>query len=281
MKRLLAFFLVILFVLGLVGCGNGDRTFTGKVLHINEKEKYVFVRPSQNSKEAEMVNWIRIKVEDDEIVGALQIGDDLKIKYDGVLNGNIREAWIVNLYDVKIVTSSEGPQPEVNTLYEKYEIQTFEIYFKGDESNKAFIEDSLNADKWHEENLNYCPIFKLDTPEDAEQFIAKYSETIELDRVWYGGDISFIDAIPKYDAEFFENNSLLLIHASSPCMNYQFGIRDIVIKKSNCTVYIEQTNFSLYGLSATIDYMFMIAIPKDDIASCTEFDAVFRGVFNR
>ena len=114
MKKFIVFVLACVCVLGLVACNNADHTirddiidnniseneyaFTAKVLKITEQ--YLLVEPAGDSNESQCSDKIKISLGTVSCPENLEIGDSVKIVYDGMIQ-ELYPAIIPNVHRIE------------------------------------------------------------------------------------------------------------------------------------------------------------------------------------
>ena len=131
---------------------------------------------------------------------------------------------------------------------------------------------SLNLSKMQSNNIQHLPIYKFDSLEDLKQFKETFNDILTMDNGWDEVP-SFNEATAKYDTKFFKDNSLMLVYVSASNCTHRFGLGSIGWnEKSLCINVVETTGKELVD-EAMAGWFLTVAVEKETIASCTEFDA--------
>ena len=121
-------------------------------------------------------------------------------------------------------------------------------------------------------NIQHLPIYKFDSLEDLKPFKETFNDILTMDNGWDEVP-SFNEATAKYDTKFFKDNSLMLVYVSASNCTHRFGLGSIGWnEKSLCINVVETTGKELVD-EAMAGWFLTVAVEKEIIASCTEFDA--------
>ena len=138
--------------------------------------------------------------------------------------------------------------------------------------NSKIYTSSLNLSKMQSNSIQHLPIYKFDSLKDLKQFKESFGDILTMDSGWDEVP-SFNETTAKYDAKFFEKNSLMLVYVSASNCTHRFGLGSIHWdKKSFCINVVETTGKEMVD-EAMAGWFLTVAVEKESIASCTEFDA--------
>lgn len=156
-------------------------------------------------------------------------------------------------------------------------VQTFESfestvsYANWAEASEIYF-GSLNREKMAISSVQHLPIYRFDTLNDLEQFKQTFGDTFTMDGSWDEVP-SFNNATAKYDSDFFEDNSLMLVCVSANNSARRFKAHSISYdEKSFCVHIVETTNAETID-EAMAGWFVTVAVSDDLIMNCTEFDA--------
>lgn len=136
----------------------------------------------------------------------------------------------------------------------------------------AIRNSALNASKFNDSNFRTLPIHKFDTLSELEKFKSDFGG--EEGFIFSWDDVpSFNDATEKYDENFFEKCTLMLVHIGSTSSSYRYGFKGITIDGNYCSVHVARTNHPYGSNDDTVNRFVTIAVPKSMLANITEFDA--------
>ena len=128
---------------------------------------------------------------------------------------------------------------------------------------------SSGSDDLKEDGLRQLTIYKIDSLADLERL----KNDIEADS-WYMDALSFVSYIAQnYDEEFYEKNTLFVVHIGWGSSTHKFGVKDVAINDNNLCVYVEPTNNPWV---VTDDFVFKyvtVTVSDSEIEGCIEFDA--------
>lgn len=131
---------------------------------------------------------------------------------------------------------------------------------------------SLNLSKMQSNSIQHLPIYKFDSLKDLKQFKETFNDILTMDSGWDEVP-SFNEATAKYDTKFFEDNCLMLVYVSASNCTHRFVLGSIGWdEKSFCINVVETTGEELVD-EAMAGWFLTVAVEKETIASCTEFDA--------
>ncbi|MBR3879646.1 MAG: hypothetical protein IKJ24_05965 [Clostridia bacterium] len=146
------------------------------------------------------------------------------------------------------------------------------ISYAGSGKNAEILGNALNAEKLNDENPEKLPIYKFDTLSDLEKFKDDFTGINGLD-MGSGLIPSFNDATKQYDADFFDQNTLVLVCVDATSGSYRFGLKDITIEGNYFCVHIEETANPEILTHDLESWFITVAVPDSIVENCTEFDA--------
>lgn len=145
------------------------------------------------------------------------------------------------------------------------------------DSNKIFY-SSLNREKLAISSVRHLPIHRLDTYEDLEQFKATFSGDLTLDE-GYDEVPSFNTATAKYDSDFFEYNSLMVIYIDATNSTHRYAMQSVEHSGVFC-VHIEETTKAEAVDDALAGWFVTVTASDELLDGCTEFDADFNNTID-
>ena len=104
----------------------------------------------------------------------------------------------------------------------------------------GFMDKMLNPDMMAISSIEGCPLFRIDTMDDLEDFrsmIGKVADT-SIDSE---GMQSFDEAVEGYDEEFFAKNSLLLAYVSTSNEKFDVVLEETAVKETYFYMFVERT----------------------------------------
>ena len=131
---------------------------------------------------------------------------------------------------------------------------------------------SLNLRKMQSNSIQHLPIYKFDSLKDLKQFKESFGDILTMDSGWDEVP-SFNEATAKYDTKFFEENSLMLVYVSASNCTHRFGLGSIGWDEKSFCINVVETTGKEFVDTAMAGWFLTVAVEKETIASCTEFDA--------
>lgn len=139
--------------------------------------------------------------------------------------------------------------------------EEYEIYF-----------GALNNNKFAISSVQHLPIYKFGTKKDLDNFKECFGEILSMNQ-GYNEVPSFNDATEKYDEDFFEENSLLLVYVTASSGSYRFGAKEIYCNGESLYVNIVRTNNPEICTDDMAGWFVTLVVKDDVIADCQSFDA--------
>lgn len=170
--------------------------------------------------------------------------------------------------EVNDATQSETASQNDPLILDSADFKSICVQYK-DES--AFL--GLNADKLGISKELHIPILKIDSLDEFESFKSLHNDSLRLD-IDHNYDGSFYDETERYDKDFFNINSLLIIDVKSTSGSYRYGVESIYLKDQYCTVYVEQTKNLEDVTDDMAEWLIVVPIEKSKIKDVIEFDAI-------
>ena len=130
---------------------------------------------------------------------------------------------------------------------------------------------ALNSNTFYESKVQHLPIFKFDTLAEFERFKGAIGD--EHLNGSYNEMPSFNENTARYDAEFFEDNSLMLVYVRASSGSYRFDVHSVYQKDDAFCVHIEQTNSPEVVTDDMAGWFITVAVPDALIENVTVFDA--------
>ena len=144
------------------------------------------------------------------------------------------------------------------------------------ESNE-FYAGALNSSKFIESKIRHLPIYKFDTLKELNDFKERFKTTFPFDFT-YNEVPSFNSATAKYDDEFFNENSLLLIYVEASNATHRFGVSSVGYDDTHFYVNVMETTGAECVDCMMAGWFITLAVSDELIKNCTEFDADFQNV---
>ena len=144
-------------------------------------------------------------------------------------------------------------------------------------SNQIFY-SSLNREKLAISSVQHLPIHRLDTYEDLTNFKNTYSGDLTLDK-GYDEVPSFNTATAKYDKDFFEYNSLMVIYIDATNCTHRYAMQSVEHSGVFC-VHIEETTKAEAVDDALAGWFLTVTASDELLDRCSEFDADFNNTID-
>ena len=278
MKKFISLVLALIMVLTIVGCGV-EETTTEKQL--NDLIPMVMVNGTlylDTGKESP-IKERKCGTPDGEITSSVDqtekptkdnqsnFGTGYKYQYgsEGTIELYMNEKWWVYEAETAEYGETKDKVQPAGTLAE----EAFDITISY--ANYAEISGGLNADKMSVSSVCHLPIWKFDTLKEVEQF-KQLNDKFTFDS-GYDEISSFNDTVAKYDATFFEENSLMLVYVAANSGSYRYGVNSVFCDNASFCIHIEQTNNPEVGTTDMAGWFITVAVPDSMVENCTEFDA--------
>lgn len=297
MKKLTAFILTLILLLGITGCSAKNTEQDTPAFKTDNVTAVTFYGTTPEDTEtevpqehlAEIVAWL----------GTFKVGK----KAEGVLPpGADSMSVIIEYSDGTVVSSSLSTVNIDGTVYLVDHAEEPECYFKLFESDSGaedegtqqveMIETTVSYANWSEDALIYnsalnadkmisgakhFPIFKMDDKQDVEQFKTDFGEILTVSH-GYDEMPSFEEATSKYDEAFFEEDSLLIVYVDAGSGSLRFDADSISCENGSLCVHIRQTNNPEICTEDMAGWFVAVAVKKSEITECKSFDADFAGI---
>ena len=141
----------------------------------------------------------------------------------------------------------------------------------------ALYADSLN----HAEPYSFSdeilrlPLFKFGSETELNDFRQKFYDDFqsygESSESWRR-DESFVTKIKKYDAAWFENNSLLLLYVKASSSGDRFELDSAAAEDGKLTLYVR--NIQLGSTADMSGWFILVELPHAIAERFSEFDAI-------
>ena len=130
----------------------------------------------------------------------------------------------------------------------------------------------LNISKMAISSVIHLPIYKFDTLSELEQFKTDVNGILSFDQS-YDEVPSFNYVTMKYDEEFFDENTLMLVYVEASSGSCRFGVDSISQTDGNFCIHIKQTNNPEIHTDDMAGWFITVAVPDSMIAEFISFDA--------
>ena len=277
MKKLTSLVLVLICILGLVGCsqdkpnGNPNQnisnelyTFKAEVLEIHGES--LMVKPEDGSNELSSSNKITFSIKDvfDEKVN---IGDIVEITYNGViLESYPAQIHISKLEIVEKVQESTNRESYLDKV-------DFGIAYVGWTDSESVTKNVINQDKFVLSDYPRIPLYHISTLKELNDFNGQFVESLNLNSNYDGGP-SFYDISAEFGSKFFEEREVFVAYVTSGSGSNRFGLTDVFVNNNALTLEVKQTNSPEVETDDMAGWFVVVDIPKTITSNFTEFDAI-------
>lgn len=130
----------------------------------------------------------------------------------------------------------------------------------------------LNREQMSVSSVKHCPIFKIESNKDLENFKANYGDILAMAKS-HDEMPSFETATAKYDDKFFEENTLFVVYVTAGSGTYRFDIDRVYCDDDSFRVYVKQTNNPEVVTMDMAGWFVTVAVKDDLVKECKFFDA--------
>ncbi len=130
----------------------------------------------------------------------------------------------------------------------------------------------LNREQMSVCSVKHCPIFKMESKNDLENFKANYGDVLAMTQP-HDEMPSFETATAKYDEKFFEENTLFVVYVTAGSGTYRFDVDSVYCDDDSFCVHIKQTNNPEVVTMDEAGWFVTVAVKDDLVSGCKSFDA--------
>ncbi|MBQ8210251.1 MAG: hypothetical protein IJZ35_06700 [Clostridia bacterium] len=160
-----------------------------------------------------------------------------------------------------------------NNLYAggAFEVTGSKVTFINDQT--ALYEKSLNFDKMDTDSIFNIPVFKFETMQDAEDFIAFFEDEYLSDGAH--GDIDdFKDKIKAMGDEYFDEYTVFVMYVITGSGATDVDVHSVYNDGENLCIHVAKTTLEgVGGVTVMSGFLYTVAIEKESVKNCTSFDA--------
>lgn len=140
------------------------------------------------------------------------------------------------------------------------------------ESDTILRQLTLNKDKIEERGYG-IGITKFDTLEELNEFKSNYTEALSLDTS-HDEVKSFNTNTSKYDEQFFEGNTLIVIFFQGASSD-RYGVYNIVSDGNKVCFEITETTGNEIQECASTEWIITILVPDEEVEEWSDYDVVY------
>lgn len=146
------------------------------------------------------------------------------------------------------------------------------LSYAGWTSESSIFTSCLNYDKMSLNGEIHCPIFKLDTKKQFDDFKTKYNDVLSMESRF--DDVpSFMDATANCDEDFFKDKTLFVVYVTANSGSYRYEVESIYCDCNSFDVHIKQANNPQAVTMDMAGWLVTVVVQDDDIKNCIYFDA--------
>lgn len=288
MKKLITLVLVLVCVVGLVGCNTKSMDYiienkpnvTGIVQEVYTD--YVIMYSDTANGYPNGSEWqISLNAENKDSYTTLAVGDEIVVYYDG----NVMETdplKVGTVYAITLKTPANRTHNEGDPTSPTGDIvpdgipidEAFNIavsYANWTEDSEIYF-GSLNKEKMSISSVQHLPVYKFNTLEELEQFKISFGEVLTMDS-GYDEIPAFDDITANYDETFFAENTLMLVYIGANNCTYRYWVNSIFCNGTSFCIHVEETTGAEEVDTAMAGWFLTVAVPDSMVENCTEFDA--------
>ena len=189
---------------------------------------------------------------------------------EGTIEIYMNEQWCIFATEEVRQKLQFGVKPSV-------QVYDVELSYANWTDSHRIRQEALNAKLLTNGIANHLPIYKFETIDELEQFKTDFSEVFTMDTGWDEVP-SFNEVSVKYDKEFFEDTTLFVVYIGTTNSTHRFGLDSIGWDDKSFSIHVEETTEEEYVDCAMAGWFLTVAVSKESVASCTEYDAVMGGI---
>ncbi len=138
--------------------------------------------------------------------------------------------------------------------------------------------DSLNRAKpwYHRDDGDppRLPLYKFDSRQALDAFKTKFNEGFQsYGEPWLNGP-TFVSKIKKYNEEWFEKNTLLLVYVEASSGSCRYGLDHVEGVSDKLTLYVTQTDHPEVSTCDMSGWFILVELPHSVAERFSEFDAM-------
>lgn len=139
-------------------------------------------------------------------------------------------------------------------------------------NKREFYLSSHNAEKLAINNTQHLPLWKFDSYEELIAFRERQSEYFNFD-MSYNECPSFNEYITKYNEDYFEQNSLVLIYVDEPSGSFRHKVGGIVVTGDRMLITVNTVTVSPHTEDMGAWFV-PVQLSKNTTDVCKSFDAI-------
>lgn len=286
MKKIISLFLTLFIMLSLVGCAqNGEKPYKDLTSSDIISATVTLSPPNTTIKIEDvekLVSLLRniVIYEEDNSYGEY-MGQGVLFTLT-LTDGTTQEVLAYNPFFVingKGYKTEYEPCEKLNNyanelLDQAVDIKDYEktVSYAGWSEDDKIFSGCLNLDQMHISSVKHCPVFKVSSCEDLENFKLSYGDVLSMNHS-YDEVPSFEDATSKYDENFFKSNTLFIVYVTANSGSYRFDVDNVYCDDNWLRIHIKQTNNPESVTQNMAGWFVTVAVKNDVVDNCRFFDA--------
>ncbi|MBQ3542243.1 MAG: hypothetical protein IJA45_03860 [Oscillospiraceae bacterium] len=131
---------------------------------------------------------------------------------------------------------------------------------------------ALNSDQLQTNHTQHLPVYVFKSKAELDSFITRMDEHLSFDEA--RDEVpAFTETAAKYDEEFFKDNSLILVYATSGSWNTRYSATGFYCDGTSFVLHVEDTTKNDFGDTAMGGWFVSVVVDNKLIDSCSQFDA--------
>lgn len=122
-------------------------------------------------------------------------------------------------------------------------------------------------------HTQHLPIYVFRSKAELDSFISEMEEHLSIDEP--RDEVpAFTKTAAKYDEDFFKDNSLILVYATSGSWSARYSATSFYCNGTSFVLHVEDTAKSDFGDTAMGGWFVSVVVDNKLIDSCSQFDAI-------
>lgn len=148
----------------------------------------------------------------------------------------------------------------------------FKLSYAGWTSDSSIFTSCLNNDKMSLNGELHCPIFKIDTKKEFDDFKTKYGDILAMESR-FNDTPSFADATSNCDEKFFNDKTLFVVYVTANSGSYRYEVESIYCDGDSFDVHVKQSNNPEAVTMDMAGWLVTVTAFDEAVKNCTYFDA--------
>lgn len=159
-----------------------------------------------------------------------------------------------------------NPPSPVNQIFDNC------LSWAGWTGDASLFVGALNSDQLQTNHTQHLPIYVFKSKAELDSFMTRMDEHLSMDE--QRDEVpAFTETASKYDEEFFEANSLVLVYVTSGSWNTRYSATGFYCDGTSFVLHVEDTTEDDFGDAAMGGWFVSVVVDNKLIDSCSQFDA--------